>query len=363
MPKVSVIVPVYNVEKYLGECLDSILGQTLRAIEVICVDDGSTDGSATILDAYAARDGRVKVIHQPNAGAGAARNAGIAAATGEYLLFCDPDDWCDRRMLKALYAKAQACLCDVVVTGMVRHDGVCATPYYAYPSKRLVSKKCPFAGRDAADFIFLDALANPVNKLVRRAFVVGQGISFQEQKRENDLFFSYMTVALAERIAVSDDACYHYRMARPGSIQYEGRVDGQPLLWIDAVKAVKCRLEDMGLLKPFAFGLLKVLLGTGLRNMLKFLRHEDIQLFYGALRDEARALEGVCADRLEGLSDYEASLWRLLVENESPLPVVATIARYYKAKFPGGDWRRASSIARTFGRLSHWTRKTLPWRG
>ena len=87
-------------------------------------------------------------------------------------------------------------------------------------------------------------------------------------------------------------------MARPGSIQYEGRVDGQPLLWIDAVKAVKCRLEDMGLLKPFAFGLLKVLLGTGLRNMLKFLRHEDIQLFYGALRDEARALEGACADRI-----------------------------------------------------------------
>ena len=97
MPKVSVIIPVFNVEEYLGECLDSILGQTLREIEVVCVDDGSTDGSAAILDTYAAKDGRVKVLRQPNAGAGAARNAGLAVATGEYLLFCDPDDWCEKR--------------------------------------------------------------------------------------------------------------------------------------------------------------------------------------------------------------------------------------------------------------------------
>ena len=93
MPKVSVIVPVYNVEKYLGECLDSVLGQTLKDIEVLCVDDSSTDGSAAILAEYAAKDSRVKVLRQENAGSGVARTRGIAAASGKYIAFMDPDDF------------------------------------------------------------------------------------------------------------------------------------------------------------------------------------------------------------------------------------------------------------------------------
>ena len=92
MPKVSVIIPVYNVEKYLGECLDSILGQTLKDIEVLCVDDGSTDDSAKILADYAARDARVKVFASPHAGAFRAREVGVKAATGEYAYFMDADD-------------------------------------------------------------------------------------------------------------------------------------------------------------------------------------------------------------------------------------------------------------------------------
>ena len=91
-PVVSLVVPVYNVEPYLAECLDSLLGQTLTALEVIAVDDGSTDGSATILDEYARRDRRLRVITQPNAGQGAARNVGVEAARGEFLMFVDSDD-------------------------------------------------------------------------------------------------------------------------------------------------------------------------------------------------------------------------------------------------------------------------------
>ena len=87
--KVSVIVPVYNQVHYLAECMDSILAQTLRDIEVICVDDGSTDGSGRMLDEYAARDSRVKVIHQANAGVGYARNVGMTAAAGEYIAFME----------------------------------------------------------------------------------------------------------------------------------------------------------------------------------------------------------------------------------------------------------------------------------
>ncbi len=92
MDKVSIVIPVYNMEGYLGECLDSVLTQTHRDIEAICVDDGSTDGTPEMLAEYAARDPRVRVIAQKNAGSGPARNAGIAASTGRYLMFLDPDD-------------------------------------------------------------------------------------------------------------------------------------------------------------------------------------------------------------------------------------------------------------------------------
>ncbi len=93
MIKVSIIIPVYNMEAYLRECLDSVLSQTLREIEAVCIDDGSTDSSPTILAEYAARDPRVKVISQKNAGSGPARNAGIAESKGEWLMFLDPDDF------------------------------------------------------------------------------------------------------------------------------------------------------------------------------------------------------------------------------------------------------------------------------
>jgi len=93
MPRVSIIVPVYNVERYLSRCLDSLLGQTLKDLEVICVDDGSADGSGAILDDCARRDARVRVVHQANGGVSVARNAGLALVASPYVMFCDPDDW------------------------------------------------------------------------------------------------------------------------------------------------------------------------------------------------------------------------------------------------------------------------------
>lgn len=107
--KVSVVIPVYNMGKFVGECLDSVLAQTLREIEVLCVDDGSTDDSPAVLAAYAAKDQRVKVITQTNQGAFAARNRALDAAVGEFVIFMDPDDWyCDADALRTLYAEAVA---------------------------------------------------------------------------------------------------------------------------------------------------------------------------------------------------------------------------------------------------------------
>lgn len=108
-PLVSVVVPVYNAEPYLRECLDSLFGQTLKEIEIIAVDDGSTDGSGKILDEFAARDRRLKVIHQENAGVSAARNRGIKAARGRYLTFVDADDRIDRQALGYLCFERNVC--------------------------------------------------------------------------------------------------------------------------------------------------------------------------------------------------------------------------------------------------------------
>ena len=105
-PLVSVIVPVYNVEKYLEECLDSIINQTLEDIEIICVNDGSTDNSLKILKKYAKKDNRIKIINQKNCGLGCARNSGLNQSQGDYIFFLDSDDYLNPNILEKLYPKA-----------------------------------------------------------------------------------------------------------------------------------------------------------------------------------------------------------------------------------------------------------------
>ena len=116
---VSVIIPVYNVEKYLRLCVDSVLAQTYENLDIILVDDGSKDGSGEICDGFAQRDSRIRVIHQKNAGAGAARNAGIAQAKGDYVVYVDADDTIERNYLELLSQHDE----DLVFIDVDRVDG------------------------------------------------------------------------------------------------------------------------------------------------------------------------------------------------------------------------------------------------
>ena len=106
-PKVSIVVPIYNVEKFLCQAVDSILNQSLKDIEIILVDDGSPDNCGKICDKYADKDPRVRVIHQKNGGLGSAYNSGIKAASGEYIGFVEPDDWIEPEMYEVLYNNAK----------------------------------------------------------------------------------------------------------------------------------------------------------------------------------------------------------------------------------------------------------------
>ncbi len=122
MAKVSVIVPVYNVEKYLEECIESLINQTLTDIEIICINDGSTDNSLKILEELQKKDNRIKIINQKNSGVSSARNNGIENATGEYIGFVDSDDWIDSDYYEKLYNTAKKYNSDIAAGDMYRRN-------------------------------------------------------------------------------------------------------------------------------------------------------------------------------------------------------------------------------------------------
>ena len=128
MKKVSVIIPVYNVEEYLEECMESVIHQTLKEIEILCVNDGSTDHSLQILEQYAKKDDRIRIISQKNGGYGKAMNQGLDAASGEYIGIVESDDYADPEMFEEMYNVASSNQLDVVKSGFYY--------YYSIPKER-----------------------------------------------------------------------------------------------------------------------------------------------------------------------------------------------------------------------------------
>ena len=250
MPKVSVVIPVYNVAPYLRQCLDSVVNQTLRDIEIICVDDGSTDGSAAILAEYAAKDPRVKVLTREHTNAGAARNAGMAVATGEYLGFVDSDDWCDLTLFEKAYAKAKTDDAEVVEWRFNQYDvrtkKTCAPR--VFPAA-VTNVKTPFNAEALGDGVFAPIAFAPWCRLVRRAFAVRAGLSFQELARTNDVYFCCLVRALAPRQTIMDEVLYTYRTGAGTNLQANNGASPQTVF--HAWNGVAQELERRELLAKF----------------------------------------------------------------------------------------------------------------
>lgn len=213
MIKVSVIVPVYNVEKYLQQCLDSIINQTLQEIEIICVDDGSTDGSLEILEKYAKKDRRVGIIKQKNAGAGAARNRGMLAAHGKYLSFLDSDDFFEHTMLEKAYELAEKDQTDFVVYKSDQYhtekDEFVSVSWVV--REKEIPPYHPFSHRQMTDNIFKVFVGWAWDKLYRKDFIDSYDLKFQEQRTSNDMFFVFSALVLAKRISVLQEVLAHQR--------------------------------------------------------------------------------------------------------------------------------------------------------
>ena len=181
--RVSIIVPVYNAEKYLRECVESVLGQTLSDIELILVDDGSTDGSPALCDRYAVQDHRVKVIHKPNGRAASARNAGLRAASGEHVAFVDADDWISPDMYeKMLQTNADVTLCDYV-----RFQGEKQFPF-THPNIAAGFYNKAQIREKIYPHLVMDGIEYPITisnwaLLIRREVIVKNRLSYREDIR------------------------------------------------------------------------------------------------------------------------------------------------------------------------------------
>lgn len=213
MLKVSVIIPVYNGEKYLHQCLDSVCEQTLKEIEIICVDDGSTDGSYEILEQYQKKDDRFILFKQQNKFAGAARNLGKQHAKGEYLIFWDCDDFFERNALEVLYQRAKEMDADICVCGAYRFysDMEESAAFDLYMKKKYVQDLDVFNRETNPDYILNFTNDAPWNKLYRRTFIEESGIDFQEIRNGNDVYFTVNAMCMADRVTTVTDKLIHYR--------------------------------------------------------------------------------------------------------------------------------------------------------
>ena len=220
MTKVSIIIPVYNVEKYLRQCLDSVINQTLREIEIICVDDGSTDSSPAILAEYAAKDPRVKVLTREKSNAGAARNAGMAIATGEYIGFVDSDDWCELTLFEKAYARAVSKGASLVSWRFDQYDDAAGkfSAGRVFPNE-VLSLGDTFCPEQLGTYLFTPLAFGPWDRIVSRRLIEDHGLRFQEIIRTNDVYFCCMALVLARRQTLVDEVLYHYRIGFSGNLQ------------------------------------------------------------------------------------------------------------------------------------------------
>lgn len=229
MPKISIVVPCWNVERFLDKCVESLVNQTFRDIEIILVDDLSPDRVPEMCDSWAKKDSRIKVVHKSkNEGLGMACNTGIEVATGEYIAFCDSDDWVDPSMYETLYHVAVHNSSDAVFSGLKRVDdsGMFISNIRHYETELLCND------REQINALILDLIAASPEKrpdryiepsakvvLYRREIISRHNLRFQSERKvlSEDLFFNMYYLSYAGIVSVIPERFYNYRIT-PGSI-------------------------------------------------------------------------------------------------------------------------------------------------
>lgn len=311
-PFISVIIPVYNAIQHIEETITDLQQQTLKNFEMIFVDDGSEDESCSIIENYAKNDSRIKLLRQKNCYAGVARNNGMAQAKGEYLLFLDSDDRFSGELLLHAYACAEKERAQIVLF----HADLLQMPQETYapalflrPCERL--PKHVFSAKEGKNHIF-DVL-NPWTKLYNHEFISSLGIHYQPLYSSNDLYFSMVAMASAERIAPLPEVLVHYRVGQTTNIQ--SKKSKAPLDVYHAFSAVKEELRKRELFEEFRKPFAVKAAESMLRSLDTMTTLEGYRQLYQMLHEggmEYLEVESISEDDMQHISSGTAKLARCL---------------------------------------------------
>lgn len=246
-PLVSIIVPIYNAELYLRQCLDSIIAQSYKHLEIICINDGSTDKSAEIAKEYAKNDSRICYIQQENKGGGAARNVGLEVAKGEFVLCFDADDYMSKNAIESLVARAKESRAEIVIAKSRELRDNEVFPMTWALRLDMLPAKVSFNYKDLGDNVFGFCVGWAWDKLYKRSFIESFGLRFEDVKSpSDDLYFTFMSLVLARSISVCDKVLFTHRKH---SASQESMRDVNPCLFLNSLRLWQSALVQKGVFK------------------------------------------------------------------------------------------------------------------
>jgi glycosyltransferase involved in cell wall biosynthesis len=317
--KVSVIIPVYNTADYLPQCLDSLMNQTLENIEILCVDDGSSDRSPEIIREYQKKDPRIRLICQQNLGGGAARNRGMQEAAGEYLSFLDSDDYFEPTMLQEMAEcmdRTESDICVVKVRFWHEDLGIYTDEVSAMREEFLPEKEV-FSWQDMPGYIFNTFHNWPWNKMFRRSFVQEKGLTFQEIRRTNDLFFTCTALVNAKKITTLKKPMVNYRVGITGNCQSTNRES--PLDFYQAFRKLKAYLEEQGIYAEVKQSFVNHALDGCLANLISLENAPSQQDLFWHLRTEIFGQLGIVGQPREYFYEFNQrmySFYRTIIDED-----------------------------------------------
>ena len=311
-PLVSIVMPVYNAEDHLRETRGSLTEQSYKNLEIICVDDGSTDGSTALIEELAGHDPRIRIVSQENSGAGAARNLGMDETKGDYVFFFDADDILRKDAIKTLVKTAEKSGADIVLFGHYRFsdNGKIRTDYSAkvlnVPMNRCILP------RDISDRLFQADNGMPWNKFFDAGFLRKTGVRFQTLKNTNDEFFSRLTTVQADKIIFLNKRFVGYRVGNDRSLR--GNAGSNYLDCTKALYAIHDELKLKGYYETYEDTYKKL---AGYIVMLKLLAIEDRDAF-GAFAGEVSANTiKLCEMDEEHLEEKYRGVFRALIAGDT----------------------------------------------